>query len=195
MTARNISELSGGRFDVTVQPLWGHLYGNGNSRAREDALKLIGQERIEISVGKVQLGRGQSITLTDHLINLLKQEGFDNMLLNTGEIRSLGSSPDGDPWKVAVADAQGPKIELSNMAIATSAISAPKAHLFNPRTGRTGAFFQTVSVIAPTATLADGLSSALSLTPEVEWLPILRQYKYQKIHVYAKRIDGTVLKI
>lgn len=38
-------------------------------------------------------------------------------------------------------------------------------HLFDPRTGRSPALYRTVSVIAPTATEADALSTAFSLMP------------------------------
>ncbi|MFZ4625184.1 MAG: FAD:protein FMN transferase, partial [Rhodoferax sp.] len=38
-------------------------------------------------------------------------------------------------------------------------------HLINPHTGRTAPAFESVTVVAPTATLADALSTALALIP------------------------------
>ena len=199
--ARSISEKSNGRFDITVQPLWEQRYNQENTNSQAEALALVGQEHIKFNQNRIALALGQKITLngiaqgaiTDHLIQLLKREGFDNVLLNTGEIRSLGSSPDGDTWNVALESPDGEKIKLSNMAVATSSISANKAHLFDPKTGQGGSLFKSVSVIAPTATLADGLSTTLSLTPEEEWEQILQHY--EQSYIYAERHDDTSFRV
>jgi len=185
--AQHIHEASGGRFDVTVQPLW----QNATNAV------LVGQSRITVSPAEIRLGAGQAITLngiaqgaiTDALTNLLKREGFSDLLLNTGEIRALGLSPDGDAWRVALGDPDGPKVPLAGMAVATSARAAPKVHLFDPITGQAGARFESVSVLAPNATLADGLSTALALAPESNWQAILS--RFANTSAYAVRLDGT----
>ena len=84
---------------------------------------------------------------------------------------------DGTPWRVGLADPDKPgalteTVDLVDRAVATTAgagfrfdPSGRFTHLFDPRTGRSPALYRTVSVIAPTATEADALSTAFSLMP------------------------------
>ena len=63
-------------------------------------------------------------------------------------------------------------VDLVDRAVATSAGAGFRfdskgrfTHLFDPSTGRSPSLYSTVSVIAPTATEADALSTAFSLMP------------------------------
>lgn len=81
------------------------------------------------------------------------------------------------PWRVGLSDPDRPgtlteTIDLVDRAVATSAGSGFRfdatgrfTHLFDPATGRSPALYHTVSVIAPTATEADALSTAFSMMP------------------------------
>jgi FAD:protein FMN transferase len=81
------------------------------------------------------------------------------------------------PWRVGLADPDRPgvlteTIDLVDRAVATSAGAGFRfdskgrfTHLFDPATGRSPSLYSTVSVIAPTATEADALSTAFSLMP------------------------------
>ena len=94
-----------------------------------------------------------------------------------GEIRAIGARPEGTPWRVGLADPDRPgvlteTIDLVDRAVATSAgagfrfdASGRFTHLFDPATGRSPSRYSTVSVMAPTATEADALSTAFSLMP------------------------------
>jgi thiamine biosynthesis lipoprotein len=94
-----------------------------------------------------------------------------------GEIRAIGTRPDGAPWRVGLADPNEPgalteTVDLIDRAVATTSgagfrfdPSGRFTHLFDPATGRSPALYRTVSVIAPTATEADALSTAFSLMP------------------------------
>jgi thiamine biosynthesis lipoprotein len=98
-------------------------------------------------------------------------------MVNMGEIRAIGSRPDGTPWRIGLADPEQPgqiteTIDLADRAVATSAGAGFRfdrqgrfTHLFDPVTGRSPQFYRTVSVVAPTATEADALSTAFSLMP------------------------------
>ena len=95
-----------------------------------------------------------------------------------GEIRALGARADGTPWRIGLADPDKPgalteTVYLLDRAVATTAGAGFRfdpagrfTHLFDPRTGRSPALYRTVSVMAPTATEADALSTAFSLMPE-----------------------------
>ena len=94
-----------------------------------------------------------------------------------GEIRAIGARPEGTPWRVGLADPERPgvlteTVDLVDRAVATSAGAGFRfdsagrfTHLFDPATGRSPSRYSTVSVIAPTATEADALSTAFSLMP------------------------------
>jgi len=198
--AQSLHQATAGIFDITVQPLWERANDPGSRLSEKASIKaLIGQEHISFDSHKIELGKGQRITLngiaqgaiTDHLVQTLKQEGYGDILLNTGEIRALGRSPDGDKWKVSIGDKDGPRISLNQMAMATSAHAAHGVHLFNPRSGQQGSRFETVTVLASNATLADGLSTALSVTPENDWAEIIANFEKGTLYTFAKRLDGS----
>lgn len=197
--AERLHQASNGMFDISVQPLWEHAYSGSLSASADIAVTRVGQKQIRISREKITLGEGQRITLngiaqgaiTDYLAQLLKREGFGDILLNTGEIRALGRSPDGDHWKIAIGDEDGPKISLNQMAVATSAPAAHGVHLFNPETGRHGSLYRSVTVLASNATLADGLSTALSVTEETDWPKITENFEEGTLYIYAVRRDGS----
>ncbi len=81
------------------------------------------------------------------------------------------------PWRVGLADPDRPgvlteTIDLVDRAVATSAGAGFRfdrlgrfTHLFDPSTGRSPSLYSTLSVIAPTATEADALSTAFSMMP------------------------------
>jgi thiamine biosynthesis lipoprotein len=85
------------------------------------------------------------------------------------------SGPDGTSWRVGLADPDQPgafteTIDLVDRAVATTAGAGFRFdcdgqfnHLFDPATGHSPALYRTVSVLAPTATEADALSTAFSL--------------------------------
>lgn len=203
-TARHISKASKGLFDVSVQPLWDH-YSHALSGEQVSPATIIKQEHIGIDRALITLAEGQKITLngiaqgaiTDHLMALFKEHGFRDLLLNTGEISAVGSNKNKRPWRVALGDQDGPTVELINAAIATSEAIPMKtgsaySHFFNPLTGMNENHFNRVSVVAPNATYADGLSTALMLSPEDTWLTMLSHFTSMKLAVHYERKDESL---
>jgi thiamine biosynthesis lipoprotein len=157
--------------------------------SREDlanALAKVGYHGLVVGPDRVALmQRGAAVTLngiaqgfaTDRVVAMLRRAGLSTSMVNMGEIRSIGARPDGAPWRVGLADPDRPgesieTIDLVDRAVATSAGAGFRfdrqgqfTHLFDPRTGRSPQFYRTVSVVAPTATEADALSTAFSLMP------------------------------
>jgi FAD:protein FMN transferase len=190
------SDLTDGAFDPTVQPLW-QLYAEHFSSEKPDpdgppaerlteALAKVGRSGLRVSEERVALPRhGAAITLngiaqgyvTDRVVDKLRSAGLPTTLVNMGEIRVIGTRPDGTPWRVGLADPERPgvlteTVDLVDRAVATTAGAGFRfdpagrfTHLFDPRTGRSPALYRAVSVIAPTATEADALSTAFSLMP------------------------------
>ena len=192
----HFAELTDGAFDPTVQPLW-QLYADHFSsespdpegpspRQLAETLAKVGRNGLLVSEGRVALvKRGAAITLngiaqgyaTDRVVDRLRSAGLSTTLVNMGEIRAIGTRPEGTPWRVGLADPDRPgvlteTIDLVDRAVATSAGAGFRfdaegrfTHLFDPATGRSPSLYSTVSVIAPTATEADALSTAFSLMP------------------------------
>jgi thiamine biosynthesis lipoprotein len=191
-----ISRLTGGAFDATVQPLW-DLYARHFSKPNADpagpakadiaaAVRRTGVSAVEIDPGEVRFSRADmAITLngiaqgyiTDRIVGLLREAGIDRSLVDMGETRAMGDRPAGGPWIVGLEDPDHPgmvaqRIEIENQAVATSGgygtqfdAAGHFNHLFDPATGGTSWRYRSVSVVAPTATIADALSTAFSLMP------------------------------
>jgi thiamine biosynthesis lipoprotein len=204
-TARRIGDLSGGAFDVTVQPLW-RLHAEHFGRAGADpggppeaavrrAMERVDYRAIQIDAAEIRLLRpGMALTLngiaqgyiTDRVADLLRREGMSGVLLDLGEIRALGHHPEGRPWRAALADPQErtrhlAKVELVDAALATSSArgtafdaTGRHHHLFDPAIGRSARGTIQASVLAPTATLADALSTALMVLPPIGGREICR---------------------
>jgi FAD:protein FMN transferase len=151
-----------------------------------EALAKVGYAGLRVSVHRIALARrGAAITLngiaqgyaTDRVVEQLRKAGLSTTLVNMGEIRAIGARPEGTPWRVGLADPERPgvvteTVDLVDRAVATSAgagfrfdASGRFTHLFDPATGRSPSRYSTVSVMAPTATEADALSTAFSLMP------------------------------
>lgn len=171
--ARTYSDLTDGDFDITVQPLW-------ENRNKE----LINYKNIQIENNFVNFKNPEmAITLngiaqgyiTDKVTELLKDNGVDNVLVNMGEMRALGNHGDGQPWQINIKDSEE-LVKLENMAIATSGNNgAVDNHIFNPKSGKTTKQYKSVSVIAPTATDADALSTAFYIMPFKKAVELIRE--------------------
>jgi len=207
---RRFGELSGGAFDVTVQPLW-RLYARhfantadaveGPSAAElAAALTLVDYRRIAIAPDRIVLPPGMGLTLngiaqgyiTDRAADLLRARGWRHVLIDLGEIRALDDRPDGRPWSIALAGAGS--VPIADQAVATSAGSGTPFtqdgrahHLFNPTTGRSANTYRSVTVIAAHATVADALSSAIYVAPRAEAARLLRAGG----GIEARLVDGS----
>ncbi|HYD32364.1 MAG TPA: FAD:protein FMN transferase [Azospirillaceae bacterium] len=202
--AQRLSEISGGAFDVTVQPLW-RLYADhfaqpnadpaGPSRAAIDgARERVGFRHLHIGTDRISFHRqDMAVTLngiaqgyvTDRVTELLYREGIEVVLVDMGEMRGLGRRPDGRAWDIGIADPAKPGhrtrvLDLNDQAVATSGgygtrFSPFCHHLFDPFTGGSPREVEAVTVVAATATLADGLSTMLAVSPVDDAARLFRQ--------------------
>lgn len=174
-----LHRASDGAFDPTVQPVWQALASGGDlARARA----AVGWEHVRFDTGGVTLTRpGMALTLngiaqgyiTDRIAVLLRGRGLDNVLIDMGEIAAIGPRPDGRDWQAGIAGTDRRikhHVALRDRALATSAAYATllpadgkTGHIIDP-TGTTAGPKQTlVSISAPLAAVADGLSTTLCL--------------------------------
>jgi thiamine biosynthesis lipoprotein len=185
----------------------------GPSRQKlAETLVKVGRGGLLVSADRVALvKRGAAITLngiaqgyaTDRVVERLRGAGLSATLVNIGEIRAMGARPDGTPWRIGLADPDRPgvlteTVDLVDRAVATSAGAGFRfdakgrfTHLFDPATGRSPSLYRTVSVIAPTATEADALSTAFSLMPlsRIEGIVAIRPNLQARI----VEADGTLI--
>lgn len=221
--SRRISEASGGAFDPTVQPLWllysayfdAHPEATRGPESREiDAARAAtGYAAIDAGAAGVGFARqGMAITLngiaegyiTDRITDLLRNEGFDYAMVELGETRALGAAPDGKPFPVHLMNPTSPQntnrvVELADLALSVSGgyglrfAQSDLHHIFDPATGLSPHTLLDVAVTAPTATAADGLSTAIFVAGEGAAPRILAAYTGAKATI--TRADGTTAQV
>lgn len=206
--SQRVGALTGGAFDVTVQPLW-RLFAGHFSQADADpagppvaaidqARSLVDFRRIDVTPRLVRYHRpGMAVTLngiaqgfiTDRVAALLKAQGMARVLIDMGELRGLGRHPDGRPWRVGVTDPLSPGefshvVDVADQAIASSGGYGTRFgsggnhhHLFDPNTGNCAPYHAGVTVMAPTATLADALSTTFAVMPTPRVNGIVERFK------------------
>jgi thiamine biosynthesis lipoprotein len=142
--SQRLGELSGGAFDISVQPLWrvyeAHFWSRTDiqpdiaARARDVAHAVVDFRQIESGAAAIGFARaGMAITLngiaqgyiSDAIADMLRNEGFESAVVDLGEYRTIGRHPDGRPWRVGIRDAQGVgsidrMVDLEDMALAVS---------------------------------------------------------------------------
>jgi len=146
----------------------------------------VGHAAVRVEPDRIAFARaGMGITLngvaqgyiTDRVAALLRASGVGHTLVDMGETRALDNHPSGRPWTIGLRDPRSEhgileSLPLDNQAIATSGgygtqfdAAGRFNHIFDPGTGGCAERYLSVSVMAPTATVADALSTAYSLMP------------------------------
>lgn len=203
--ALQLAERTGGAFDPSIQPLWA-LYAAHFSQpgaeaqgpspsAIAKALACVGWQRVALEGARIRfLAPGMALTLngiaqgyiTDRVGGILKERGFDNVLVNMGEQLALGPQWSGGAWRIGIAAPGTPgrlltELSLTKGAVATSSGSGLSfddggrlGHILDPRTGLPAQSLASVTVLAPSAAEADGLSTALSVLGAASAAPLLR---------------------
>lgn len=160
-----------GAFDPTVQAYWD-----------EEDNAPVGFENVSVNGNTIRLIPGTRLTLngiaqgfiTDHIAERFRMAGATHTLINLGEFQATGPKLDGRAWEIGLRDPEAiwrvaETVSLKKGALATSSRILPSSrlsqHIFDPATGISPNHFKSVSVVAPTAAWADGLSTALFVMP------------------------------
>lgn len=172
--ARQVHTATDGAFDPTVQPLWlASAKGEDTAAARA----LVGLDKVSIGIEGIVLPAGVQLTLNgiaqgycaDQVAAYLRREGFDHVLIDTGEIAAIGTQQDGSFWPIVLAGPEDQPIgqtALADRAVATSSpfslrLAGGAPHILGPR-GQSPVW-SVVSISGPSAALADALSTAACL--------------------------------
>ena len=189
--ALDLCRRTGGALDLSIYPVvraWGFTTGDYQVPSDDDLATLtalVDYTRIDYdpASGAVSLPEGMEIDLGSvakgyagrEAAQLLRQAGVSSALLNLGgNIQTVGSRPDGDPWQIGVKDpATGqPMMVLSirDQAVVTSGgyeryfqqDGRTYWHIMDPATGRPAeSGLRSVTIVGDDGLVCDGLSTAL----------------------------------
>ena len=160
--------------------------GGPDREAIAAAMRLVDWRGIGINGAAVSLREpGMAITLngiaqgyiTDRVGAVLRQRGFRHVLVNMGEHLALGPKWDGKAWRVGIANPAKPTTVLTELPLDSGAMATSGgygywfdaghrfSHILDARSGQARTRWSSVTVVADNATLADGLSTVLSVLP------------------------------
>lgn len=196
-TARILTRASefyretGGLFDCTVYPLmevWGFpskTYRVPTGTELDAARALVDGSRVQVENETVRLGAGQKIDLgaigkgyaSEQVMEIFREAGVKHAMVSLGgNVQTLGTRPDGTPWRIGLRDPEGDSssylaaVEVEDRAVVTSggyeryfeAEGHRYIHILDPRTGRPAqSDLLSATVVSPDGVLADALSTAL----------------------------------
>lgn len=185
----NISELTKGAFDITFASV-GYLYNYKANQRPDEAtiaslLAAISYKHIKLnkynkSVAfthekvKVDLGGIAKGHAVDNSISLLERMGIMHGLVTAGGDTRLIGDRRGKPWIVGIRDPRDKEKQAVVMPLQDSAMSTSGDyerffeedgkryhHILSPKTGKSTYDVQSVSIIGPSSTYNDALSTAI----------------------------------
>lgn len=180
--ALDVSNLSGGNFDITVRRLsllWkgqekvsGKVLREARNQTGSRFLKITGDSLFALRKG-LQIdcnGIAQGHTV-DVLVEFLKQKGLAHLMVELGgEIRTLGQGPGGREWRIGLESPVGGErsfysvervIALQGKAVTTSGNYRQPRHIIDPQRGKpVQNGMVSVTVIAKDAMTADAWDNA-----------------------------------
>lgn len=189
--AVSFSRMTGGAFDVTARPLvklWGFQGGEPKLPSDQeifDTVLKVGWQKMVFDAAdtSIALRGGATIDLAgigkgyavDRCVAILRDRGAESALVDLGgNMFALGAPPGRGAWSIGIRDPEDQsgvigKLLISDEAVATSGqyenfilIDGEKyGHIIDPRTGRTVDHILSVTVVAPSATASDALSTGL----------------------------------
>lgn len=139
-------------------------------------------------IGFGGIGKGYA---ADKAKQVLQNLGIENGIVNAaGDLITWGTQPNGKPWTIGIADPNQTTqpfsaLKISNMAIATSGnyekfavIDGKKySHTIDPKTGLPVSGIKSVSIICPSAELADALATPVMVMGVNVGLNLINQLK------------------
>ncbi len=172
-----------------------------SSAERADAQKGVGWRHVRFESDgtvrrtcestKIDLGGIGAGFAVDRMATILRDHGIQAALIDhSGDLLAIGAPPDTDGWEVAIPDPMVSdrhliQLTLRDQALSTSSNSRSTrvvdgrtmGHIVEPKSGANPSKTVSVSVLAPTSTEADALSTALFVNadPGGRWKNGLRE--------------------
>jgi thiamine biosynthesis lipoprotein len=201
--AHALHDQSGGRFDIS-SGIWRRAWNFRDPEADiptqaqlNELAPLVGWHRVERDGMQVRLPRaGMELDFggigkeyaVDRAAVVLMEHGALHALVNlAGDLRAVGPKPDGSPWQVGIQHPEKPDAVMAEIPLAEGALATSGdyqrclwrhgrrySHLLNAATGWPVEHWRSISVRAPSALLAGGLSTCAMLM-EAEGLDLLKR--------------------
>jgi len=200
----HVSEISEGKFDITVFPLlklW-EFYDTKHVPTKEqikETLKVVGYKYLVIKNGKMtKLKKGVGVDIggiakcycIEECANVLKKEGVKSFLIDAGgDIYAVGKL-NGRPWKIGVRDPRSTgvvaSVEATDMVVYSSGDyeryfiqdGVRYHHLMDPFTGYPSRGVIGTTIFCMDPVLADGLSSTVFLLGKDRGLALAKKLGY-----------------
>ncbi len=206
-----MAQTTNGAFDPTIYPVtsaWGFTSGNHRVPSATELASLasrVGYANVlvdnanktvtvkngaQLDVGGVAKGFA-----ADELRSLLAKCGVSSALFDLGgNVTAIGSKPNGDPWRVGIANPSNPRSLVGSLDIRNATVSTSGAyqrfftddegrvwhHLINPATGYPAdSDAASVSVVGPNGARCDALSTALYVMGTERALAFWREHALQ----------------
>lgn len=179
-----------GALDVSIYPIvkaWGFTTDKQavpSSNVIAELLPHVNYKKIQIDSNaiasidpdmEIDLGSVTKGYTSDQLISLFRDNGVENAIVSLGgNVQTLGTKPDGNPWKVAIrdpfSDEYAAALSITDKAVITSGNyerffeenGKRYHHIMDPSTGAPSENgIASVTIIADSGTKADALSTAL----------------------------------
>jgi thiamine biosynthesis lipoprotein len=191
--ALHFGTLSNGAFDVTIKPM---LDAMREKRAEAPIRTLVDYRLLKVSDDEISLaGPGMAVTadgiakgwVVDGGVAIMRQLGFEQVLVEAGGDMMAKSAQDGKVWKIGIAHPRNTGefaaiIGIQNQAVATSGdymnyFSADHSayHIIDPRTGHSPVELASATVIAPSVAEADALSTTMMVLGVQEGLALIER--------------------
>ncbi|MGN1338746.1 MAG: FAD:protein FMN transferase, partial [Oscillospiraceae bacterium] len=201
-----ISVKSGGALDITIYPVlkaWGFTTGEYSVPTAEQLaslLEYVDYTQIRLDGDDVTLPEGFSVDLgalakgytSDCAAEILRNSGVSSAILSLGgNVCAIGSKPDGDPWKIAVASPFDGENYAGTLTVQdrfvitsgkyercfTAEDGSRYHHIIDPNTGLpTENGLAAVTVIGGSGIECDALSTALLVLGEEGAVSFWREY-------------------
>ncbi len=198
-----ISKQTNGAFDISIQPLWKvySKYHNNEEVLKQkinEVKKLVSYKNISFHKNKIEFKeKNMAITLngiaqgfiSDKISELLKKEGFTNVLVDLGEINAIGQHPSQRDWNISTPYLKDKKyISINNQAMASSGgygtrFNKKYHHLINAKKAVSVDYIDSVTVLAKNATLADVLATAIAVGSKKEREKLMKIYPEVKVYL------------
>jgi len=185
----NISALTKGAFDITFASV-GYLYNYKQNQRPDEAtiaslLAAVNYKHIDLNKHnktvafthekvKIDLGGIAKGHAVDNSISLLERMGIMHGLVTAGGDTRLIGDRRGNPWIVGIRDPRDEEKQAVVMPLQDSAMSTSGDyeryfeedgkryhHILSPKTGKSTYDVQSVSIIGPSSTYNDALSTAI----------------------------------
>lgn len=193
-----ISQLSDGAFDITVKPV---LDAQQAGRVPTDTERAaVGYQNLRMDNASIEfLQPGMGLTLdgiakgfvVDRGVEVSRSYGFENIIVEAGgDLSSQGQRADGKAWKLGVVNPHLTAdpgylttFSVTNQAVATSGDylqhyneDKSQHHIIDPSTGSSPPELASVTVLAPSAMLADALSTTVMVLGLDRGLQFVHQF-------------------